>query len=423
MKLLTKYRQLNLIATCSILLVSAFCYYIVVWQILIAQLDEDLTTERQEVMDFVKINDNLPLPINNKTQQLFFVPLQKNKTSTTISSVSIYDATEKEKVIFRQIEFPVIIQGKSFLATVREPQAETEDLIQYIVLVTIIMLVILLGLLFFINRYFLKKLWNPFYKTLDELKKFSLYKKTTLHLESNKITEFAQLNESVMSMANQVKREYTSLKVFTENASHEMQTPLAIIRLKMDNLIQDENLNAAHLNQLNDIYNAVGKLQHLMQSLLLLTKIENGQFMANENVLLDKLITEKVNQFHELFQSKNIGLKVQLTNKNILFNKQLLEILLNNLLSNAVRYTRENGQLEIILNDFELNICNSGEIALNKLEIFNRFYKEHNSPGMGLGLAIIKQICAFAHFPVSYRFHKKMHCFRISFLASNFEQN
>ncbi len=423
MKLFTKYRQVNLIVTSIILLVSAICYYIIVRQILIAQLDEDLSTEMQEVMDFVKKNEALPLPVNNNVQQTFFTKVQKNIAGVHVSTIPVFDSSEQEAVMFRQIEFPLHIQENLYVATVREPQAETEDLIQYIVLITIAMLIVLLGILFFINRYLLKKLWNPFYKTLDELKKFSLSGKTTLHLQSNQVTEFAQLNEAVNSMANQVKQEYISLKMFTENASHEMQTPLAVIRSKMDNLIQDVNLKADQLNQLNDIYQALGKLQHLMQSLLLLTRIENGQFIANEYIHLDELVKEKCNQFHELFQSKNISLKFQVTKKNTTFNKQLIDILLNNLLSNAVRHTDKDGNIEILLNEHELVIGNSGHTSLNGIEIFNRFYKENNSPGMGLGLAIVKQICVFAQLPVTYSFHNMMHCITISFVSSDSAQN
>jgi len=423
MKLFTKYRQVNLIATCTILLVSAFCYYMIVRQILIAQLDEDLATEMQEVLDYVKENSALPLPVHNNAEQLFFTKSQKNITGNHVSTITVFNKNESEDVVFRQIEFPVTVQGISYTATVREPQAETEDLIQYIVLVTICMLVVLLGILFFINRYLLKKLWDPFYKTLDELKKFSLSTKTNLHLESNQVTEFAQLNEAVNSMASQVQQEYISLKIFTENASHEMQTPLAVIRSKMDNLVQDENLKAGQLSQLHEIYQALGKLQHLMQSLLLLTRIENGQYVANENIRLDELVKEKKNQFQELFQSKNISVELQVTEKYITFNKQLVDILLNNLLSNAARHTHAGGAIKVVVNEAELSICNSGEKALNEKEIFNRFYKENNSPGMGLGLAIVKQICVFSHLPVSYTFHKKMHCFRIVLVNSESAQN
>ncbi|MEO7210738.1 MAG: HAMP domain-containing sensor histidine kinase [Chitinophagaceae bacterium] len=422
MKLFTKYRQVNLIATSTILLVSALCYYMIVRQILIAQLDDDLTTEMQEVIDFVKTNDTLPLPVNNNAEQLFFTRVQQNIAGIHISTVPIFSLKENENEVFRQIEFPLSIKGKDYLATVREPQAETEDLIRYIVLVTISMLVVLLGILFFINRYLLKKLWDPFYKTLDELKTFSLSGKTKLNLQSNQVTEFAQLNEAVKSMASQVQQEYISLKMFTENASHEMQTPLAVIRSKMDNLVQDENLKADQLNQLNDIYQALGKLQHLMQSLLLLTRIENGQYVDNEIIPLDELIKEKCNQFHELFQSKNISLELNVQQKNIPFNKQLIDILLNNLLSNAARHTPEEGKIDVYLNELEFSICNSGENALNDKEIFNRFYKENNSPGMGLGLAIVKQICVFEHLHVSYNFHKRMHCFKISFMNSDSAQ-
>ena len=226
------------------------------------------------------------------------------------------------------------------------------------------------------------------------------------------------MNQAVTQMTGRVKKDYEALKNFTENASHEMQTPLAIINSKLDVLIQDETISEFQMQQLQGIYNALDRLSNLNQSLLLLTKIENNQFTALDNIVLDNLIKEKLTQFEELLESKKLTISTQLEKTTIQCNKQLADILINNLLNNAIRYNRQNGSIAITLSANTLQIANSSFLpALDSQKIFQRFYRhaDTNQDGNGLGLSIVKQISDRMGYAVHYEFADDRHLFSIHF--------
>ena len=215
-----------------------------------------------------------------------------------------------------------------------------------------------------------------------------------------------------------VSHEYNTLKKFSENASHEMQTPLAIINSKLDLLIQGDNITESQMEQLQAIYYASDRLSKLNHALLLLTKIENNQFTEIENVSLDKAIQEKLSQFEELIENKKLVLHTELQHEKINCNKQLLDILLSNLLNNAIRYNFNNGSISVINKNNLLIFSNTSGIGpLDENKIFQRFYRHEDSrqEGNGLGLSIVKQICNDFGYDLRYFYNNGEHQFQISY--------
>ena len=239
-----------------------------------------------------------------------------------------------------------------------------------------------------------------------------------MQLQHTNTTEFAELNKTVLVMTDRAKQDYDSLKNFTDNASHEMQTPLAIINSKLDVLIQDETLNEFQMKQLQGVYDALDRLSNLNQSLLLLTKIENSRFNKKENIQLDELVNEKLYQFEELLQDKKLVITSNVNPVSVSGNKQLLEILISNLLNNAFRYNIENGLVNIELTNNGLIVSNTSFLpALDKQYVFERFYRHADTKqeGNGLGLSIVKEICSVAGYNISYAYLNNRHTFSIAF--------
>jgi K+-sensing histidine kinase KdpD len=195
-----------------------------------------------------------------------------------------------------------------------------------------------------------------------------------------------------------------------------MQTPLAIIRSKLDLLIQDENLSEEQSKTMQSAYSAIEKLSRLNQSLLLLAKIENNQYADTTSINLKDKITEKLNAFHELWQNQNISVSSALQDARVNLNSELTDILLNNLLSNATRHNVSNGSIKIILKETELEISNSSsEKELNSQQMFLRFFSQDKKrPYNGLGLPIIKQICDVSGLTIRYFFSNDQHKFTLS---------
>ena len=181
--------------------------------------------------------------------------------------------------------------------------------------------------------------------------------------------------------------------------------------------MQNDTLKKESVEQLLAIESAAIKLSRLHQSLLLLTKLENRQFIADEQVNMQQIIEAKTAEWQDLMASRNLSLHMQCSNVIISFHHHLAEILVNNVLNNALRYTPAGGQISVILNNDYLQVSNTAETAtLDAGKVFTRFYKaQGGGEGTGLGLAIIKEICSLAGFGAGYTFEGDKHIFTIYF--------
>jgi signal transduction histidine kinase len=166
------------------------------------------------------------------------------------------------------------------------------------------------------------------------------------------------------------------------------------------------------------MYDAISRLRQLNQSLLLLMKIENNQFTFTEPVDMALLIQQKLIQLEDPLRDRRLTLKTDIHSLLLPISGYLADILLNNLLVNAIRHNQEDGSIEIQLRDRSLRVSNTGPaLGFDPVTIFNRFTKGMHSGGTGLGLAIVKQICDNYQFPLSYRYINNMHVIGVQFPA------
>jgi signal transduction histidine kinase len=408
MKLFVKYGRINFVAILAVLFIGSIGYYYIIRYVLIHQLDNTLKVEEQEIIDFVQKKEQLPEPSHYRDQSVYFTESEQ-LIRRKFSSVKLNGH-------FRQIQFPVFARGRRFVATVSKSQEEADDLIGLIVLITAFILMLLFLVLFFVNRLLLRKLWRPFYTTLGSIKQFNLSSQRSISQSHTDIDEFKELGHTVKEMTGKILKDYDTLKNFADNASHEMQTPLAIINSRLDLLIQDQHLDENQMKQLQGIYDATGRLTKLNQSLLLLTKIENNQFAEAKSIRLDALIKEKLFQLEELILSKHLTTNVEYQPTSVMMNDYLADILINNLISNAIRHNEDHGQIDIAIHPGKLLISNSSTpLDFNASGIFDRFQKSDQSQGIGLGLAIVKQICDNYRFSIRYDYQLGMHSFIILF--------
>lgn len=216
-------------------------------------------------------------------------------------------------------------------------------------------------------------------------------------------------------MTERIQKDYSSLKDFTGQAAHEMQTPLAVIRTKLDMLIQNEAVLEKNAQHIIDIEKAVYRLSRLHQSLLLLTKVENRQFILNEDVSLEKIIEGKCAEYTEMADAMHLKLSMNLHPVIIKFHQHLADILIGNLLSNAIKYNKQKGSVRITLENGKLSIANTSDNEkLDNDKLFKRFYRRNNAEeGTGLGLSIVKQICDLAGYSIEYSYSSGWHEFEI----------
>lgn len=415
MKLFTHYNRVNLLTTIIVLFITGVVYYGAISYILNHQVDENLKAEETETIDYVKEHNSLPEAIDSKSQKVSYLPVDE-PVKRHFSNADFYNKKEGENESGRDLVTSVTINGRIYQVTIAESKVETEDLIRIVFIITLGVILLLLLILFITNRYILSRIWKPFYSTLYQLRAFNINDGADVSAQPSKIDEFNELNNAVEQMSARVKRDYKDLKAFTENASHELLTPIAVINSKMDSLIQTGEYNEQQSKLLDDVYGAVSRLTRLNQSLLLLVKIENKLVRDSELIDLKPLIEEKVAEFAELFQDKKLVINCKLENKRVQTSKYLFEILLNNLISNAMRHNNPGGEVIIHLTYKQLQIKNTGDKnQLPEAEIFKRFNKSAASEGTGLGLTICKQICDNYGYALKYDHDKSYHSFTVTF--------
>ena len=417
MKLFTKYNRINLLATIIIFLLASTAFYFAIRYILISQVDEDLKIEQREIETYAKEHDMLPEAIPVKDQKIIYTVADRPLPIREFKTTSVYDSAEAEKNPYRVLIFGIKTNGKLFTVSVAKSLEGTDDLIHSILLITFTTILVILVASLMINRILLKRLWKPFYDTLSTIKNFKIDKKESLNFPGTKIDEFDFMNQTLKEATSRAQQDYLVLKEFTENASHEMQTPLSIIRSKLDLLIQGENLSEEQGKTVQSTYQAIEKLSRLNYSLLLLAKIENNQYAETSAVNLKQKIEEKTEAFNELWQNQNISVTTSLVDTTIRMNNELADILLNNLLSNATRYNVPGGIIKIETTNKSLGISNtSSQKELDQRRLYSRFYKQGDHGQNGLGLSIIKQICDVSGFKIDYSFKHDQHLFIISWI-------
>ena len=417
MKLFTKYNRLNIAAGVIIFLIGSCTFYFVLHYILVRQLDETLVSEQQEITTYTKEHNKLPEIIPAPDQYIFYTPTDHIVTPSFRTTTANYDKGAIDK--YREATFGVTAGGQYYLVRVDKPLEETEDLLKLIIVVTIAMIALIILTGYLINRIVISRLWKPFYETIEKVKTYDLSAQQPLDLNKESIDEFMLLNQSISSMTESIQRDYKTLKEFTGNAAHEMQTPLAIIRSKLDMLMQNETILQQSGQNIAEIEKAVARLSRLYQSLLLLIKVENRQFTLNEEVELDKLIKEKCTEYQEMAEAKNLNVHVKTIPVILRFHQHLAEIVINNLLSNAIRYNKTGGSIDINLSNNKLVISNTSDTPeLDKEHIFQRFYRQERAKeeGSGLGLSIVKQICDLANYTIKYQYIDHTHIFTILFI-------
>jgi len=429
MKLLTRYNRVNLLTTIVVMLITGIIYYQAISVILINQLEKDLVVEENEIFEYVSLNHHLPQVFKSNDQQITFTEaspgsvrrefintIYRNYNNVKYVKRHHHRDDEEEFESGRGLITSVTVGDKYYKVLIVVSTVEVEDLIKIIFGITAGVILLLLVTLYTTNRLLLNRLWQPFYDLLKELRFFNVTDNKDIPLGKTNIDEFEELNQAIIGMSTRVKSDYKELKSFTENASHELLTPIAVINSKLDTLIQTDSFSLQQSKLLSDLYSAVSKLTRLNQSLLLLVKIENRLLESNEHIDLKLHIEEMLIQFEEIFLDKELKVSSDLGEKELVTSTYLVDILLNNLLGNAIRHNHPGGEIRIKLTPESLTIQNTGRPeALKQDQIFVRFHKSTESEGSGLGLTISRQICENLKFTLNYGYKAPYHTFTVSF--------
>jgi signal transduction histidine kinase len=300
---------------------------------------------------------------------------------------------------YRIIIYDIIVESDDIVDGV------TESLL--IIYSILLLTVVIIGAL---SSYLLLR---PFSNTLSFIQNFSLERGVgQVGLKQSSLPEFRKLNRFLSEMTQQVTQEYRSLKEFSENASHELKTPLAIIQGKIDQMVNDEDVTEKQLSQLGSIQNTISRLTRLSDAMVLLTKLDNKEFEKDTDVDISHLTLRLLDDFKELIDLKSIRLTADVASGiKLVGHVTLFEVMISNLLINAIKYNKVGGSLWVRLSRNALEIVNSGEpLDVSPEILFSRFKKSNTADqSLGLGLAIVKKICDYSLFSVEYQNNSEQH--------------
>ncbi len=425
--LLNKTTKPFLIYVLVILVISIPVYYWVVDTIWKSELDEHNKTVAEKTayeFNHLKLSDeeldqsiSLWKQIQPETniEEITSDPLKKELYFTLEKPEPFSSEPEIER--YRCLKKVVYINNKTFLFTIQTNIEESRETIGMIAITTaFFFLMIVLGLLF-LSRRLSATVWEPFRNTLEKLKTFNLNNQNKIEFDQTNTTEFEELHQSLSKLIEHNVSAYKTQKEFTENASHELQTPLAIIKHKLDILLQNKDLTEEQYQIAEDIHKALTRISRINKNLLLLAKIDNSQFDNSEKIEMDLLVKQSIETLDEHFLQKNISVQPSILPEiTVKGNSSLTEVLVNNLLINAIRHTSPNGSISVKLTGNYFETANSGTEKLNTNLLFKRFSRlSADNSGNGLGLSIIKEICKFQGWEIAYKFENNQHIFTVNF--------
>ncbi|KDS50546.1 sensor histidine kinase [Bacteroides uniformis] len=263
----------------------------------------------------------------------------------------------------------------------------------------------------------LKGVFRPLHRLLDWLHCIQPGKEVPPLDNPTKIREFRQLSDAALDMGNRSYKAYEEQKQFIENASHELQTPLAIVRGKVELLAESEGMTEQQMEQLDEIYATLGRAVKQNKSLLLLSRIENGQYTEMEDVSVDEILDELLPDLMDIYEHKQVRLIRKREEQPFIIrcNHSLAQILVSNLVKNSLLHNREGGELQVLTTPTSLVIKNTGDVPLDGEKLFRRFYHgmDGKKDSTGLGLAIARSIALSSSLKLTYEWQDGMHTFRL----------
>ncbi|MBC7865438.1 MAG: HAMP domain-containing histidine kinase [Bacteroidia bacterium] len=418
MKLLTRTTIYYFISTLLVFSIGTVIFFYSLRKILDEEVNEGLQTKKTELQLYFSKTEVLPEVWPPGTGILSISKYRG--TFNDVNRDTLYlNTVEGEILPYRLLQFSTQVNKENYSVLISQPLIESEDLLEAIIFSLIILFVITIILMILINRVISKKIWRTFYETLSTLKKFDLKNSGSLKFSKTGIREFKELNEALSLLTEKISSDFRNMKEFTENASHELQTPLAVISAKLELLIQSSGLTEEQANSIRVCYESANKLAKINSSLLLVSRIENRQFNNEEKTDLSEMLQLKLKSFSELFELNGLKVENKIETKNIQIPlpAALSEILLNNLLGNALKHTEKGGLVFIALSTHKLSVANTGKpLDVPATEIFKRFARSSKSANSnGLGLSILKKICDTYNLKPTYLYRDGKHFFEVEF--------
>lgn len=415
MKLISYISRRYIVYAILILLIAIPAFYFSLRYLMLKSLDENINHQKAWIEKQLKTT--MPDNFISFENSIIVRPSNNPKVFDSLYNQPVFIPDDNETVMHRISVSNTIVNGKPYEIRIQKSMIEDEDLLNSILVLQLILVIVLLAGLIAINFQLSKKLWKPFNDIVHKLSLYRVDSNEDYQFIPTNIEEFKNLGSSIKDLIKRNQKLYRTQKEFTENASHELQTPIAVMQSNLELLMQTSPISQEQADLIEEISVAGNKMQRLNRTLLLLTKIENNQFPDTGKLKINTSIQKLLSQYEEPAAQKDIQWEIHIENEiEITANPILIDILIGNILSNAIRHSENGRKVLVRTSHQELIIGNYGNNELNKKDLFQRFKKQsENTNSIGLGLEMSKKICDLYHYDIQYQFVNDMHLFSINF--------
>jgi signal transduction histidine kinase len=421
MKLRNYTLRYLIIALLGVIAVWAGLFYAVILDEVYDNINDGLKNSKILIIREAYSNEKILNTPEFGINQFKITPLPKGgnyNNSDKLTSTFEFSEYDNEDQPIRLLETVFNdAKGNPHLLTIRASMVEEDELMEDLLTALIALYVMLVVSIAIINQVILRRVWKSFYQMLDRLKNFRLGTGVSFQAPQSPVEEFKTLGKELETMLKRNEEIYSSQKQFIENASHELQTPLAISLNRLELFAENNNLPEAQMEQLGKISDTLNRLVRLNKSLLMLSKIENRQYAEEENINFNELVLQLTEDFNDLAEYKDVTISIDETaSLNFIMNRGLAITLVSNLIKNAIIHNQKGGFVNINIQSKSITIMNTGsEKALDTDNIFRRFYRDnYNENSTGLGLSIVNSIISNYKLTISYSYDG-MHIFNITF--------
>lgn len=433
MKLVYKNILINTIVSVFILFIGEYSLYFFLKNKIEKETIEHLTFEAYIVKNELNNGVSIEYFKHNIGDVLEIIPIEQIQYKTPlIKDVLVKEEGEEheekleedheghnreETFTSKQVVFDVTHNDKNYRISIIKTIDEDEGMAGSMSAIIFISGLCMLVIIVLINVFVFNKLFSPVYQLIKDIKLFSVQQLKKITPPKTNTTEFISLGEEVSRMSEKMISDYSSIKEFTENMTHEIQTPLAVISSKIERCLQDKNLSEEQAVLLSDAAKSVNKLFNINKGLTLLSKLENKQFDNAVEIHLKTLLQQRLQYFADFIENKKLTVTEQYQNDiTIVMKASLAEILFDNLIKNAIQHNIQGGKIFITVDHNLLKISNTGEAPKGPTtNYFDRFYSQKSQNSLGLGLSIIKKIIEYYSYSISYNYEKDLHQLSLDF--------
>lgn len=422
MKLLTKTSLFFLTIALALLFLGGIGFYFAFKHIANQDVETELKINLKHLVSELSNKRNTCENKHDLLQQVCYkvdtIP-QITDANYRVKDSLIFDSILNKYQEYKMMSLQSKIKDRAYQFTVSKSLNISDGLVEKLAVCILFLSIIFLICFNLFNRYFLSRIWSSFFQTIKTIQTYDLNSSSPIEFTETEIYEFELLNNVLRKMVERIKLDFINLKEFNENISHEIQTPLAIIKTKIDLLLQSDKLQDQQIGLIQSIYTSTSRLSNLSKSLNLLAKIDNKQFQTTEQVDVNALVKFHLSNFEEIIAEKKIKINEHYGSELIIVaDSNLANIMVLNLLKNAIRHNCQGGVVDIKIESDKITICNSSlDETIEAEALFKRFSKRSGkTDSLGLGLSIVKRICDYYHFEIRFSSQNAYVTVFISFL-------